>query len=225
MNISIYIRLHREVAMNTLEQIDSILHTRGTKDLNQVQQAVLADPQVMQQVLEGLTSQDDFYRYNCFQVMLALTDEQSAKLFSEWNRFANLLESDNVYHCNIGLCLLANLTAADTNGQFAALLERYFSFLDGDSLIPARYAAQSAGKIARNEPRLQTRITAKLLGVENCHQKQKDLLKADVIQAFDEYFAQSDDQDKMLVFVAAQTGSPSPKTQKTAKAFLKKWKR
>jgi hypothetical protein len=211
--------------MNTSEQIDSILHTRGAKVLDQVQQAALTDSQILQHVLEGLTSQDDTYRYNCFQVMLALTKEQSAKLFSEWDRFVDMLESDNVYHCNIGLCLLANLTAADIHGQFAAILERYFSFLDGDSLIPARYAAQNAGKIARNEPKLQHRITAKLLGIENSHQKQKELLKADAIQAFDEYFAQSDEQEKILAFVAAQTDSPSPKTQKAAKTFLKKWTR
>ncbi|HTX80428.1 MAG TPA: hypothetical protein VMC62_12195 [Longilinea sp.] len=209
--------------MNAPEQIDSILHTRGSKGLDQVRQAALADQPILQQVLEGLTSQDDYYRYNCFQVMLALTEEQPAGLFSEWGRFANMLESDNVYHCNIGLCLLANLTAADASGQFEAILERFFSFLDGDSLIPARYAAQSAGKIARNEPKLQHRITAKLLGIEASHQKQKELLKSDVIQAFDEYFEQSDEQGKMLAFVTAQIDSSSPKTKKTAKAFLKKW--
>jgi hypothetical protein len=125
----------------------------------------------------------------------------------------------------IGLCLLANLTAADIHGQFEAILERYFSFLDGDSLIPARYAAQSAGKIARHEPQLQHHITAKLLGIENSHQKQKELLKADAIQAFAEYFEQSDEQGKMLAFVGAQIDSSSPKTQKAAKAFLKKWTR
>jgi len=210
--------------MNSSRDIlDTILRTRGTKELEQVKQAALTDPQAAQHVLEGLTSQDDYCRFNCFQVMLMLTEEQPIRFFAEWSRFAGMLESDNVYHCNIGLGLLANLTAADANGRFAAVFERYFSFLDGDSLIPARYATQSAGKIARNEPKLQHRITARLLGIEDSHQKQKELLKSDAIRAFDEYFEQSDEQEKMLAFVAAQAGSHSPKTQKAAKAFLKKW--
>jgi hypothetical protein len=212
--------------MNTSQyELDAILHTHGTQELERAKQSTLADPQTLQHVLEGLTHQDDTYRYNCFQTMLALTEEQPAKLFLEWGRFANLLNSDNVYHCNIGLCLLANLTAADASGKFAAIFDRYFSFLEGDSLIPARYAARNAGKIARNEPRLESRITAKLPGIEDSHQNQKELIKSDVIRAFDDYFEQSGEQEKMLAFVIAQTGSPSPKAQKAAKAFLKKWKR
>jgi len=206
-------------------ELDAILHPHGTQELERAKQSSLADPQTLQHLLEGLTSQDDTYRYNCFQTMLVLTEEQPAKLFPEWGRFANLLDSDNVYHCNIGLCLLANLTATDASGKFATIFDRYFSFLEGDSLISARYAAQNAGKIARNEPKLQNRITEKLLGIEDSHQKQKELLKADVIQAFDNYFEQSDEQRKMLAFVGAQIDSSSPKTQKAAKAFLKKWTR
>jgi len=223
MNISIYVQICREVAINGSERIDSILHTRSTRDLGQAQQATLADAPILQQVLKGLTSQDDSYRYNCFQVMLSLTAEQPARLFSEWDRFAGMLESNNAYHCNIGLCLLANLTAADTHGKFESILEKYFSFLNGDSLIPVRYAAQNAGKIACHEPHLQHRITEALLGIESSRQKQKELINTDVIQAFDEYFEQSDEQDKMLALVTAQIGSPSPKTQKAAKTFLKKW--
>ncbi len=51
-----------------------------------------------------------------------------------------------------------------------------------------------------------------------------DLLKADVIQSFEEIFDTSKQKKKILAFVEKQVDCASPKTQKVAKEFLSKYK-
>lgn len=112
----------------------------------------------------------------------------------------------------------------DTKKKFEKLFDKYFAFLESQVMTLARFVAQSAGKIARNKPALQSKITGKLLAVEQSHQKQKELIKTDVISSFDLYFDESEKKEEILAFVAKQTKSSSPKTKKAATAFLKKYK-
>ena len=135
-----------------------------------------------------------------------------------------MLSSENSYHQNIAVCLLANLTACDQPRKFEKLFDQYFSLLEAGGMILARYVAQSAGIIARYKPHLQAKITQRLLSIERSHQPQKELIKTDVINSFDQYFKEARDKEEILAFVNRQIKSSSPKTQKAAKVFLKKHK-
>ena len=73
------------------------------------------------------------------------------------------------------------------------------------------------------KPALQTVVTDRLLDIDNVVQRHKDLVKANAIDAFDEYFNKSHDQKRIIAFVRAQLNCESPKTRKKAKDFLKKW--
>lgn len=73
------------------------------------------------------------------------------------------------------------------------------------------------------KPKLQTKITNRLLDISNTVQRHKDLVKASAIEAFDAYFEKSKDQTRIIEFVKAQLHCKSSKTWKEAKAFLKKW--
>jgi hypothetical protein len=53
-------------------------------------------------------------------------------------------------------------------------------------------------------------------------QGRKDVMKADVIQSFEEFFEASQDQEGILAFVEQQLDCTSPKTRKAARGFLKK---
>jgi len=80
-------------------------------------------------------------------------------------------------------------------------------------------------KRLETKPNLQTKITNRLLNIEKTHKgKQIELIKAYTIEAFNEYFEESSDKNKILDFVEAQLESESPKTRKLAKEFLKKKK-
>lgn len=107
------------------------------------------------------------------------------------------------------------------------MFEKYFSQMDERSFIPAAYVARSSGTIARAKPKLQNKITDKLLRIDETHHdpQRRDLVKSDIIAAFDEYFEDAEDKEKIIEFVKGQLDCDSPKTRKVAARFLEKWGR
>ena len=133
-----------------------------------------------------------------------------------------MLESDNAYHKLIAVRILANLTHADKENKFEELFDQYYHLLN-DSVIVAGHLAASSGTIAKAKPKLRYKITQKLLSIDQTTQKHKDLVKAYAIDAFNEYFKESENQSEILQFIREQLNSTSPKTRKRAKQFLKTW--
>jgi hypothetical protein len=194
-------------------------------DLDQAVQVALADAEAMRETLEGLVSKEEVFRYNCFKVLHRISKDQPLVMYPEWDYFVELVGSSNSYHRSIALRLLANLTPVDSEGRFERIFDRYFDLLDDESVVTARYLAQDAGRIVRAKPHLRARIVDRLLAVDETHHPQgrKDLIRADVIQSFAEFFEDSDRKERILAFVQEQLECSSPKTRKAAKAFLNKY--
>jgi hypothetical protein len=184
--------------------------------------ATVKDKKSLPELLQALKSKDDTERYGSFQVLLSLSQESPATLYPHWDFLAEMLDSDNAYWKLIAVRLLANLTAADSENKFEQVFDKYYNLLN-DSVIIAGHITASSGRIARAKPGLQAKITDRLLSIDKTNQKHKDLIKAGAIESFGEYFAQSQDRERILDFVRRQLDGESPKTRKIAKAFLKKW--
>ncbi len=83
------------------------------------------------------------------------------------------------------------------------------------------HLAGVSGKIAKNKPKLQNRITKRLLNIDKTHQgKQVELIKAYIIDAFTEYFEEAENKEEIKRFIKQQITSKSPKTRKKAQDFL-----
>jgi hypothetical protein len=123
----------------------------------------------------------------------------------------------------IAIYIIANLTKADPQNKFEKIFDAYYGLLGDKSVIPPVHVALNSGKIALAKPHLQAEITDRLLDMDTVVQRHKDLVKASAIEAFDVYFEQSKDRQRIIEFVKAQLNCESPKTRKIAKAFLKKW--
>ena len=214
---------------NSSEKLAVDLHKMlGDKEhpcLEEAMQLALSDERALREILGGVVSKDDTYRYNCFKVLVQISEDHPMILYPEWDYFVGLLGSGNSYHRSIGLQIIASLTKVDDETRFDGIFDQYFGLLDDEKVITARYLAQSAGRIVRAKPHLQARITEKLLGIDGTHHAQgrKDLIKADIIQSFEEFFEDSCDKGEILAFVEKQLGCSSPKTKKAAKAFLNKY--
>jgi len=175
------------------------------------------------EALEGILSKKDEIRSNSFKVLMHVSEEQPEILYQKFDYLANLLDSDNHYQRYISINILANLAAVDTGNKFEKIFDKYFSNIYGYRTMVAGQAASNAGKIAKAKLNLQTKITKRLLNIEKTHKgKQIELIKAYVIEAFNKYFSESSDKNKILDFVKAQLDSKSPKTRKLAKEFLRK---
>ena len=143
-------------------------------------------------------------------------------LYSRWDDLAAFLDSDNTYHKLSAVQLLANLIKADKDNKFEKLFNKFYSLLDDKSFITAAFVAQASGKIANAKPKLQTKITNRLLNIDKTHHQQEriDLAKASVIEAFAEYDQKAKNKKSILEFVRRQLKCQSPKTRKRAKEFL-----
>jgi hypothetical protein len=200
-----------------LPEKDSDVESRAHK--------ALTDKAALTELLAGILSKKDEIRSPSFKALLLISEEQPELLYPHWDYFAALLESNNTFLKYQAIYLIASLIKADTANKFERLFDTYYNLLDDKSIIPASHAALNSGKIAGAKPELQTRITDRLLRIDETHHEpdHKELIKSYVIEAFSEYFEAAEDKEMILEFVRKQLESGSPKTRKNAKEFLKKW--
>lgn len=192
-------------------------------DIDKAKKAI-KDKKLLSELLEGILSKKDEIRYSSFKALLIISEEHPEVLYPKWDFLAGLVNSDNSYIKLIVLRLIANLTKADTENKFEEIFDEYYSILDEDKTMTAGHLVSNSGKIAKAKPKLQSKITNKLLNIDNTHRgKQKELIKGYAIEAFDEYYEEANDKKKIVEFVKKQLESESPKTRKKAKEFLEKW--
>jgi hypothetical protein len=195
-----------------------------TINIKVVAKKALKDDKLMAELLDNLWSKNETIRYNSHKILVVITEEQPQTLYSNWDYFVKFLDSDNTYHKLTAVLLLANLTKVDKNNKFEKVFDRFYGLLNDRSFITAAYLAGASGKIAKAKPKLQTRITNRLLSIDKTHheQERKDLVKTNIIEAFEEYFDQTRNKKRIIEFVKKQLNCKSPKTRKAAKEFLKR---
>jgi hypothetical protein len=206
-------------------ELYSMLVDKENPKLGEAARLALADERALKVLVDGLVSKEDSYRYNCFEVLLRISEDQPEVLYPEWDTFVELQGSRNAFFRSIGLRLIANLTGADDEERFEALFARYFRLLDDEKVMVARYLAQSAGQIAKRKPHLRERITQKLLDIDQTHHAEgrKALIKADALGYFETVFEESSAKERILAFAEGLLESSSPKGRKAARAFLDRW--
>jgi hypothetical protein len=173
-------------------------------------------------LVDNLKSKNETVRYNSSKILFSLTQQKPELLYDKWDDLVKFLDSDNTYHKLSAVLLLGNLTKADKDDKFEKIFNKYYSLLDDKSFITAAYIAQASGTIALAKPNLQTKITNKLLKIDETHhpQERKDLAKASIIEAFAQYYKNARNKKAILAFVENQLKAQSPKTRKKAKGFL-----
>jgi len=193
-------------------------------NIKAIAKKALKDDKLLAELLDNLWSKNETIRYNSHKVLCLISQEHPRILYPQWDYFAQFLKSDNTYHKLSAIHILANLIKADTKGKFEKMFDWFYGLLDDKSFITAAYLAGASGKIARAKPKLQAKITNRLLNIDKTHhqQERKDLVKASVIEAFEEYFEQTRNKKRILEFVEKQLNCESPKTRKTAKEFFKR---
>jgi len=194
-------------------------------DLESLAQQAREDQEFLSELVEALSDKQERVGYNCLRALLLVADERPELLYPHWHVFVELLASENTYFKLRGANLIAAIIGADTENRFEQIFDRYYDLLDDKSVITASYIAGNSGKIARAKPGLQSRITRRLLSIDETHHppERRDLIKGFAVEAFGQYLEESDHKAEILEFVTAQLESESPKTRKLAKSFLKKW--
>ena len=151
------------------------------------------------------------------------SEEHPEALYSQWAFFENFLKSDDDSKKFYAIHIIANLAKADNEGKFEGLFDDFYSILSGAALIPACHVAHVSGKIVNAKPKLADKVTERLLGFDGAY-KHKELVKANAVKAFSEYYDKITEKDKIVNFVMVLKQDKSSRAKKEANDFLKKWK-
>jgi hypothetical protein len=194
-------------------------------DIEAIAAKVIEDSVLLSELLEGLKSKEEIFRYNCHKVLMKVTDVHPEIIYPSWDFFMEHLKSNNSYHKMSATHLIANLVKVDDGNRFVEIFDLFYGLLDDRSMVVAYYVAQNSAKIIKAKPELENRIIARLLAIDETHHPtgRKELIKTGIIEAFDELFEDSGVRPEIMDFVRAQIDSESHKTAKAAKAFLEKW--
>ena len=192
-------------------------------DIKKMSANALTDGKLFKELMNGILSKDNTIRQNSFKVLQIIGEENPELLYPQWDQFSKMLKSKNNYHKYIAIYLLADLTAVDSQNKFEEIFDDYFMILGGDKTMTASHVALNSSKIVLNKPELQDKIIDILLNIDNIHQgRQKDLIKAYVIEALRKMYPDLKDKEKVMKFIEDQLDSSSPKTRDLAACFIER---
>jgi len=194
---------------------------RKDADLKKLATITISDNELFKELLDGVLSKDNTIRQNSFKILQIISEENPEFLYSNWDHFVKMLKSKNNYHKYIAVYILADLTAVDKENKFEKIFDDYYGILAGDKAMTASHVALNSSKIILNKPELQDKIIDILLNIENIHQgRQKELIKAYVIETLRKVYPEIKDKEKVMNFIKEQRNSSSPKTRDLAACFI-----
>lgn len=193
-------------------------------DKEEIAERVIAEPGLLRTVIEGLNARPASIKYGCSKVLRIISQKQPELLYPHFDFFVKRLDIDNTFLKCDALLILANLASVDSEGKFEAIFKRYFAPIKGPTLIVAANIIGSAAKIALSKPALSDRITAELLKVEEAKYQTvecRNIALGQAIDAFDEFFEQIGDKERVKRLVKKQLDNTRKSTARKAEQFLK----
>ncbi len=196
-------------------------------DISRFVRLAIAEDQTRAEIIHQLTTHPHIMvYYHCYYVADRASQERPDLFYGYWDQMAALLQHKNSYHRDIGLTIIANLTAVDQQARFSTLFDDYFAHLNDVKFMTGQCCLRNSGKIIRHQPRYRPAILTLLLDIDHrCAypEKQKALLKCDVLDIVDAVYAETGDRQDLDAFIQACTTSLSPKTKRRAKEMTGKY--
>jgi hypothetical protein len=163
--------------------------------------------------------------YHCYYVVDKASRQRPDLFYPYWPEIAALLHHPNSYHRDFALTVIANLTQVDHDDLFARIYDDYFAHVNDAKFMTGQCCIQNSVKVFRHKPGLRERIVALLLNMDHLctyTEKQKAVLRADILDVFDEVYEQVRDKTEVNAFIQNSISNSSPKTRRKAKALVKK---
>lgn len=195
-------------------------------DKGEIANRVIRNPELIPEIIEGLSDKKARIKYGCAKVLRLLSEKKPEVLYPRFDFFAGLFDSENSFLKWDAIHVLGNLAAADSEGKFEKILDRYLDPIPGPVLITAANTIGGTAKIALAKPAFTERITGELLKVEKAKYQTdecRNVALGQTIDSFDRFFAQIEDREPVIALVQRQLKNTRNATRKKAEKFLKKW--
>ena len=196
---------------------------KRTPEQQKTAENAVKNSKVLSELLDGLLSKKCAVRYKNFKAVYLISEEHPEVLYPKWNFFENMLKSGNNTYTFYAIHILANLARVDEAGRFEKVFDEFFGIVNGDALVPACHVAYVSHKIVKAKPELAEEVTSRLLNLDKATYKHKELVQANALVSFSEYYEQINDKDKILNLAKELQKNKSSRAKKEAAKFLKKW--
>ena len=196
---------------------------KRTLEQQKIAENAVKDGNLLSELLSGLLSKKSIARYKNFKAVYLISEEHPEVLYPKWGFFEDMLKSkDNALKFQ-AIHVLANLAKVDTKGRFEKVFDQFYDIVNGDTLIPAYHVAYVSHKIVKAKPELANKITERLLNLDKAAYKHKELVQANALRSFSEYFDYISDKEKIVSLAKELQKNKSSRAKKEATEFLKKW--
>ena len=173
-----------------------------------------------------LTHADIMVYYHCYYVVEKASRLEPEVFYPYWYEIADLLNHKNSYHRDFALDILGNLAKVDEEHRFPEIQDAYFNLINDEKFMTGHCCVKNLVKIYRHKAELRERIVGTLLNIDDhCDytEKQIGVLKADILDIFDEIYEQDPEQSAINTFIRAEANCISPKTRKRARELIRKY--
>jgi len=204
--------------------VSNLLKKQGPEH---IAEKVIENPDLLEELFVGISSTSSRIKFGSAKTLRILSKKNPQRLYPQIDFFVSLLDSKNTILKWNAIDVIANLSAVDTQNKFNRLFEKFYSCLYEGNLITAAHVVDSSGKIALSKPELQSKITEKLLKMEEVPlptSECRNIVIGKAINAFGFYYDKLEDRDRdrVVSFVKRQLNNPRNATKTKAMRFLKK---
>jgi hypothetical protein len=196
---------------------------KRTPEQQKIAKEAVKDGKVLAELLDGLLSKKCAVRYKNFKAVYLISEDHPEVLYPKWSFFENMLKSENNTFTFYAIHVLANLAKVDEAGKFETIFDQFYDIVNGGALVPACHVAYVSHKIVKAKPELADKITERLLNLDKATYKHKELVQANALRSFSEYFECISAKDKVVSLAKALQKNKSSRAKKEATDFLKKW--
>ena len=186
---------------------------------------IVKNPNRLSVVFNGISSENPRIKFRSAKVLRILSEKNPKLLYSKIDFFIDLLDSENNIIRWNAMDTIANLAIVDSKNKFNKIFKKFYGLLYEGSLITASHVVDNSGKIAGAKPNLQSKITNELLKIEKVPlptEECRNMLLGKTIVAFDMYYDQIQNKDKVISFVKRQLTNSRNATKVKAEKFLNK---
>ena len=207
-----------------------ILDELGKKEVKVEDLAVrvLRKPDLLPEIFNGISSTNARTRFNSAKILRTISERNPKMLYSNFDFFTELLDSENRILKWIAMDVIGNLTSVDSENKFDRIFRKFYDLLSDESMVTAGHVIDNSGKIAIAKPYLQNKITEELFKVEKIQYKTsecRNILLGKVISSFVQYINQVNNRERMISLVKRQLKNSRKATRAKAEKFLNKIKK
>jgi hypothetical protein len=190
---------------------------------------VIADPQRIPELVEGLRAPKGTLRYG-YEKVLRLVAERRPELVYPWfDIFVEMLDCDNSFLKWGAILTIGHLAAVDAEAKFEAIFACYYAPIAGPTMITAANIVGSSARIAQAKPHLIDAITREILKVEKGKYLSRgrpspeccNVAIGHAIDTLAAFFDEVEDKPVILKFVKRQLRNTRKPVVKKAERFLK----